>query len=216
MTSWAHAALLAALVAVGAGSWALALRPPLAVDPAPLAALPQRIGEWRGEDVPLETGVEEMLRADFNVQRLYWHPVGDHTWLYLGYYGTDRGGRPEHTPAACYRAHGWRIEAQRRLAVPGAPGLRVNEYRVEKDGSHQLVHFWFRSYRRTGMLGALDQTLDRLVGRLVSGRADGALVRLSTALGEDEVAARGRLLAFAASLDPILGGYWPRETPVPR
>lgn len=158
-----------------------------------------------------------MLRADYNVQRFYRHPLGDHAWLYVGYYGTDRGGRPEHTPAACYRAHGWRIEATRRLAVPGAPDLRVNEYRVEKDGHRQMVHFWFRSYRRTGMLGALDQAIDRLVGRLLAGRADGALVRLSAGLdGLDEVETRSRLLQLAAALDPVLQAHWPSEAPSAR
>lgn len=208
----AHAALLAALLLVGAVAWALALRAPLRVDATPLAGLPQRIGDWQGREVPLESAVESMLRADYNVQRLYGDPLGDSVWLYLGYYGTDRGGRPEHTPAACYRSHGWRIEAERVLEVPGVPGLRVNEYRVEKAGARQLVHFWFRSYRRTGMLGGLDQTADRLVGRLFEGRADGSLVRLSTGLeGLDEVEARSRLLRFAAELEPALGAHWPTE-----
>lgn len=217
MSQRSHAALLVALLAVGAGAWALALRPPLEVDPSPLATLPRQIDGWRGEDVALDSGVEEMLRADFNVQRLYTHSLGEHAWLYLGYYGTDRGGRPEHTPAACYRAHGWRIAAQRRLDVPGAPGLRVNEYRVEKDGTRQLVHFWFRSYRQTGMLGPVDQAFDRLTGRLLAGRADGALVRLSTGLdGRDEVEARGLLLRFAADLDGLLDAHWPVERPTER
>lgn len=214
----ATAALLFAFLAVGAGAWTLALRPPLEVDTAPLAAIPYEIASWQGQDVSLETEVERMLRADFNVQRLYTHPLGDPLWLYLGYYGTDRGGRPEHTPSACYQAHGWTIESRRRLDVPGGPpGLRVNEYRVENNGERQLVHFWFRSFRSTGLLGIVDQTRDRLFGRLIEGRADGALVRLSTGLrGGDEVDARTRLLAFAARLEPELAAHWPVETPPAR
>ena len=62
------------------------------------------------------------------------------------------------------------------------------------------------------MLGGLDQNLDRMIGRIFHGRADGALVRLSTPLGEeDEIAARARLMSFAASIDPLIAESWPRE-----
>jgi len=90
----------------------------------------------------------------------------------------------------------------------------VNEFLVERDGARRLVHYWYRSYRRSGILGGLDQNLDRLAGRLLEGRADGALVRISASLdSRDEVEARGRLLAFAAALEPLLAAHWPRERP---
>jgi EpsI family protein len=91
--------------------------------------------------------------------------------------------------------------------------LRVNEYLVERDGERRLVHFWYRSAQRTGMLGGWDQNIDRFVGRLTDGRADGALVRISTPLnGDDEISARGRLLGFASALDPLLAERWPTES----
>ena len=136
-------------------------------------------------------------------------------WLYIGYYGTEAGGRPAHTPRGCYPGAGWGIAATRVLDVPGAPGLRVNEYRVERDGQTRLVHFWYRSHRSRSLLGGLDQNLDRLVGRLTEGRADGALVRVSAPLdrGMDEVDLRARLLGFAAGVDGQLGAHWPVEQP---
>jgi EpsI family protein len=203
----------AALVAVGAAAWTLALRPPLDVDTRPLAALPEQLGAWTGQDVALEDDVVSMLRADFNIQRRYRQADGGSVWLYIGYYGTDRGGHPEHTPDACYVAQGWRILDRQVLAVPGAPGLRVNEYLVEQAGEQQLVQFWYQSFRSTGMLGGLDQTVDRLTGRLLDGRADGALVRLSTVLGpEGRREERARMLGFAAQLEPALDQHWPVET----
>ena len=59
------------------------------------------------------------LRADFNLQRAYTGPAGSLIWLYLGYYGTDRGGRPEHTPRGCYTGAGWGIEQARTFDVRG-------------------------------------------------------------------------------------------------
>lgn len=202
------------LVGVGALAWWLQLQPPLQVDASELAALPHRIGPWQARDVPLEATVEAELRADANVQRVYRHPTGETVWLYVGYYGTARGGRPEHTPRGCYTGAGYGIESTRSLEAAPDGELRVNEYVVERDGERQLVHFWYRSHRQTGLLGGLDQNLDRLLGRLLDGRADGALVRLSTPLREgEEVQARSRLLAFAERLDPMLAARWPEERP---
>jgi EpsI family protein len=206
------ALLIAALVAVGAAAWWLQTRPSLEVDASALAALPRELGRWRSVDLPMEAAVESVLEADFNLQRAYYHLRGDPVWLYVGYYGTARGGRPEHSPRGCYTGAGWNIESSRKLQVAPGSKLRVNEYRVARGGERRLVHFWFRSHRRTGLLGGLDQNLDRLVGRLSQGRADGALVRVSTPLQGDELApARSRLLSFAAELDPLLAKHWPSE-----
>lgn len=208
--------LLALFAAVGVVSWAFQLRPPLGVDPAPLAALPETLDLWRGEDVPLEQNVESMLRADYNVQRVYLHPTGEAVSMYVGYYGTERGGRPEHTPEVCYRSQGWTVAARQVLDVPERDGrtFRVNEYLVEQDGVRHLVLFWFRSHRRTGLLGGFDQAVDRLLGRLVDGRADGSLIRVSMPVrpGGEELA-RTVLRSFAADLDAQLGRYWPLEAP---
>jgi EpsI family protein len=207
------ALLVALLVAVGAASWWLQLRPPLQVDPAPLVALPQTIGSWQAVDVPIDEAVESILRADFNLQRAYVHPLGAIVFLYVGYYGTDRGGRPEHTPEVCFHSQGWVITDRRTLTVTGGPEpFQVNEFVVQQDDEQHLVEFWFRSQRSTGMLTSLEQALDRLTGRLLDGRADGSLVRVSTPLaGADEVEARSYLTQFAAAVDEQLGRHWPTE-----
>jgi len=205
--------LALALLSAGALAWSLQLRPSLAVDIQPLAELPTRAGSWRmAEDVPIEPAIESELRADLNLQRVYVSPAAEPIWLYVGYYGTDRGGRPEHTPQFCYPSQGWAIASDRVLEVSPSTRLRVNEYLVERNGDRQLVHFWYRSHLRTGMLGGLDQNLDRMLGRIAYGRADGALIRLSTPIGpEGDVPARGRLIAFASELDPMFAAHWPVE-----
>ena len=211
----ATAVLTAALLGVGALAWWLALRPPLRVDATPLAALPFRIERWRGEPIPLRTTVEAMLRADFNIQRVYQgQEPDDRVWMYVGYYGTARGGRPEHTPGECYPASGWRIESDREVTLDPSRGLRANEYVVSLDGDVRLVHFWYRSFLGTGLLDTWQITLDRLRGRLSQGRADGALVRISTPVVDGNAqAARNRLRSFALALEPLLAEHWPDERP---
>jgi EpsI family protein len=208
-------ALAASVVAVGALAWWLQTRPALVVDASPLATLPPTLGNWRSRELPLESAVESILRADFNVQRAYFSaPEARPVWLYIGYYGTERGGRPEHVPRGCYTGAGWAIESARVIGAGDGSDRRLNEYRVEKAGERQLVHFWYRSARSTGMIGGIDQRLDQIAGRLRSGRADGALIRVSTNLSnEGESEARARLLAFGTDLDRQLAQYWPVEHP---
>ena len=208
------AALCVVLLLVGAFAWWLQIQPERVVDARALGTLPRSIGVWRGYDIPIEDTVEAELQADFNLQRAYETPEGALLWIYVGYYGTSRGGRPEHTPRFCYTGAGWGIESSQRLRVDPDGPLQVTEYLVEREGERRLVHFWFRSHRRTGMTGGLDQNLDRMAGRLFDGRADGALIRVSTPLDESDLeAVRDRLLAFAAELDLLIGARWPDETP---
>ena len=209
-------ALCVILVGVGGFAWWLELRPELHTDASALATLPLEISGWRGHDVPIDRAVVKVLNAEFNLQREYVHPTREIVWLYIGYYGTARGGRPEHTPRGCYTGAGWTISGSRTLQVDPSGSLRVNEFLVERDFEQRLVHFWYRSHRDTGILGGLDQNLDRLFGQLLNRRADGALVRLSAPLHEARVVeTRGRLLAFAAALDPLLAERWPEEAPAP-
>ena len=208
-------ALAAAVLAVGALAWWLQTRPGLVVDASPLATLPRTVGSWRSVEMPLESAVESILRADFNLQRAYFPAPGeDPVWVYIGYYGTERGGRPEHVPRGCYTGAGWDIESARVVGTEDGTDRRMTEYRVERAGERQLVHFWYRSARSTGMIGGVDQRFDQILGRIRTGRADGALIRISTALaagGESE--ARARLVSFGGELDRQLARYWPVEHP---
>lgn len=210
----ATAALLLTMLAVGAVAWWLQLRPEMQVDAARLQELPLELGEWRGESLPLDSGVERMLAADLNVQRAYRRPGSEvPVWLYVGYYGTEGGGRPEHTPEVCYPSAGWQVESHERPAPDPELGA-LNELVVSRDGSRRLVHFWYRSGRSPSLLGVWDISRDHLRGRLGDGRADGALVRLSTPLRDGNLdAARERLVAFRRPLEPELITRWPEERP---
>ncbi len=208
----ATAILILILLIVGAFAWSLQMKPVLEIDASALPSLPMKIDVYHGEDIPLEETVESVLRADFNLQRIY-YGAGSVVWLYVGYYGTARGGRPEHTPRGCYTGAGWGISSARTLEVDPDGVLQVNEYLVDREGERRLVHFWYQSAHRTGILGGWDQNIDRFLGLLTDGRADGALIRISTPVfGDDEVGPRGRLLGFASLLDPLIAERWPTES----
>ena len=159
--------------------------------------------------------VERMLRADLNVQRTYRSAsVPEVIWMYVGYYGTRRGGRPEHTPDVCYPSAGWRVESSEVWAGASDPGLRANEMVVERRGRRRLVHYWYRSARSAVLLGLLPVSVDQLRSRVSTGRADGALVTLSTPLEAGALeAARSRLIELRRPLETELAARWPVESP---
>jgi len=205
------------LACAGIFGWWLLLRPTLEVDPDALLALPMELGTWESREVPIDSAVESMLEADFHLQRVFQNRTGEMAWFYLGYYGTSRGGRPEHVPRVCYKANGWEVVERRVLDVDLERDLRVNEYLVERQGERRLVHFWYRSHRRTGIVAGLGLSIDHLIGRVTSARADGALVRLSTPIREDGLlVSRAILVRLATEIDPELDGRWPAETPITR
>jgi len=213
---WQMLLLTVGLLGVGAVAWSLHIRSELAPDTRELATLPYELESWQSVDLPLEETVERMLVADFNLQRRYVHPLGDVIWLYVGYYGTRRGGRPEHTPWECYPSSGWRILAGEKLLVDPQSGRETNEIVVERNGETRLVHFWYRSSRSTGLLDFLDQSVDRLVNRMTAGRADGSLVRISTPFSPgEELAARARLADFSRPLERAIARRWPIELAAP-
>ncbi len=203
------ALLFLIFLAVGALAWSSQIRPRLVFDTSALTNLSEQIGGWESSDLPMPENIESMLRADFNIQRTYNNNLGKPVWLYLGYYGTERGGKPEHRPKVCYEAHGWNIET----STPRDLGeYQATEYVVEKASERRLVLFWFRSSRGNTTLSSSHIAWDHVLNRVETGRADGSLVRLSTPLlSGQEVDARSRLLYFAEQLNKELETRWPVE-----
>jgi EpsI family protein len=210
-------AIMLILVVAGCAIAWLQFRTAVEFDPGSINEISLTLDRWQGQDIPLSEGVERMLRADSQLQRRYVSPDTDWVWLYVGYYGTERGGRPEHTPWVCYPSAGWVILSAIETSPGGhssdASADRLNELVVEQGGERRLVHFWYQTHRTRSIATETGLTIDHVLGRLsASGRADGALVRLSTPIDRGGLeSARDRLRDFAAVLEPQLLEHWPGQ-----
>ena len=202
------------LLLVGVCSWHFYLRQPPLVDTSSLSGLPMDMGSWTGEEIPMGDSVSQMLEADLNIQRAYSHQIGGFVWFYFGYYSTERGGEPTHTPPYCYRSQGWEI-LDSSVVPLGSGALSANELIVKRDGQQRLVRFWYQSYNESGMLTRVDRVLARMEGLILNGRSDGSLVRISTPLlhGDELPLARARLTSFVREMAPQLTQHWPMEIP---
>ena len=198
------------LLVAGAAAWWLSFRTFSEGDPTSLDALPFSLGGWQATSIEMDQSVADMLNADHNVQRAYQHRLGYTTFVYIGYYGTGRGGTPEHTPDVCYPSQGWAITEDTKHRVGGQNGLELSEYVVEKEGERRLVHFWYRTGRASGMTSIWQLRLSHFWGRLGNSGGDGALIRLSTPLDvSDYDAVQGRLFAMDTLVEAELDRKWP-------
>jgi exosortase D (VPLPA-CTERM-specific) len=189
---------LAAVALLACAVSAVLLLAPNRVAPdVPRAALrlfPPEIGGWSGSVTALRTATEQNLRADDYINADYLHPrESAPVNLWIAYYREQNGHSTGaiHSPEVCLPGAGWNIVSIDRVEITPQTG-----------GVSSLVYYWFEGRGRR----QADELMARLAIKydaLVSGRSDGALVRLVTPIlpGELEAAADARLRAL---LEPIL------------
>ena len=196
-------------------AYTLVLRPEMTVINKSLQKIPLEIDQWQGKDLRMDKSVYEELNADENVFRNYFAPNQGTLNLYIGYYGTKRGGRASHLPQYCYTGQGWAIDQWERAAIfvdDGRGPVDVYKMVIKKGDQRQLVVFWFQSFDQKVMTSGLELNLRKLKNRFLYNRSDGAFVRLSTSVDKDDVdGAFHRMSFFAKALLPLLSQYWPVE-----
>jgi len=210
---------IASLAALGVGlviAFSLQTREDLIPQRDDFSSFPLRIADWRGRDqyveqVYLDTlKTDDYLMADFNRSG---EPGPVNLWI--AYYAEQRKGRSVHSPKACLPGGGWRVESLKNHTIPNVgpegQGITVNRAVVAKGDSAQLVYYWFVERGRV-------QTNEYMVkwyifwDALTRNRTDGALVRLTTFVGDraNLPEADARLEAFAQAIDPQLAYYLPQ------
>ncbi len=219
------------LAIAGAIAFPIAWGSDVVVAAVNLDHLPRQILGFEGRDDRFDESVYRVLNADYHLLREYRSDAHPAVWLYIGYYGTAKGGRPSHVPQSCYTGQGFSIVEWTRIALPSPEpsrpvpsrvegraspeqGRRVNKMHVKRGNEHQLVLFWHQSKDKV-LADGIEQNLHRLKNRLLYNRDDGAFVRLSTSMSPDnEAEALALLQNFAGELLRLLPAYWPVEGPV--
>jgi hypothetical protein len=106
----------------------------------PLAELPLVLGDWRGQDQPVED--ERELYADEHLKRTYQHR-GRRQWLTLWMVYSREGVDRKHNPEICLVSAGRPEEPRGRAAIP-VPGhpASVQQYCFGRPGNYQWVYYW--------------------------------------------------------------------------
>lgn len=180
-----------------------------------LENLPMQIGSYSAISDSFDPSVYDELNADTHVYRHYISPEHGTIDLYIGYYGTAKGGRTGHNPYACLPGGGWAILETHPFTIR-AKGSgkthKVNYILSKKSDVYQVVLHWYQSNGDRVLFSGLEQNIHRFWGLLLHNRNDGAFVRLTaTSHTPDTQDAEARLKRFAEDIINLLPRYWPEE-----
>ena len=118
--------------------------------------LPEKVGRWTGQEVPVSKEELQGLAPDTRFARQwYTNPAGDRIYVSIVLSGADMVNSI-HRPERCLVAQGWTVEASRRVHIPladGKPPLEVTaltdvrQWRANEKASavaiKNLNYYWF-------------------------------------------------------------------------
>jgi EpsI family protein len=180
-----------------------------------LENLPMEIVGYSATDDVFDDSVYQTLNADKHIYRHYRSKDGFIIDLYIGYYGTAKGGRTPHNPYACLPGAGWGIVDDRKVKLKSIkPGMyeTVNNITSRKGVVYNVVYHWYQSDRDKILSSGIEQNIQRFKGHIFYNRNDGAFVRVSSITTiEDLDNANTRVRNFSEEILNILPRYWPVE-----
>ena len=180
-----------------------------------LENLPMQLGKYHGQEDSFPQGVYDELKADLHVYRHYRAGEGDQIDLYIGYYGTAKGGRTGHNPYGCLPAAGWGIVENSTLVMKPsykANGVHVNLVVARKGSTNNIMLHWYQMAGTEVLASGFQQNLQRYKGRLLYNRNDGAYMQIASFVEDQDVLRTKKQLAeFALVILELLPQYWPEE-----
>ena len=182
---------------------------------ANLDKIPMTIAGFQGQDDSFQQEIYDILDTDQSVYRHYIGPEGQKISLYIGYYGTAKGGRTGHNPRACLPGAGWGIVKSESIILhpsysPG--GVKLN-YVIARNGmSYEVMLHWYQSDGNKVLATGFSQNLQRFFNRLLHNRNDGAYVQVSAITDETGIEGTSAVLQkFTLNILEFLPSYWPVE-----
>ena len=186
------------------------VRPPR----ADFTGYPLKLGEWQGKGDLIESIYLDELKLDDYILADYRNDNGDQVNFYVAYYASQQAGSAAHSPRSCIPGGGWQISDITTKKVEGvfvaSEPLLVNRIEIKRGEIKQLVYYWFQQRGRIITNEYLTKWYLFQDG-LTRHRTDGALVRLTTAIGSGEQWSDGddRLRNFAQLSVPALEPFVP-------
>ncbi len=192
----------------------------------PLQHMPETIGAWTGEDLPMADDVLAVLgKGDF-LNRLYTRsqqpmnvslpaepsganlPIG----VFIGYFPTQRTGQSIHSPQNCLPGAGWTFDSRSYVTLTDATGkdYKVGEYVISNGEARQFVIYWYQAHGRSIPNEYIARAY-MVTDAIRMDRTDGALVRVITQVAPTETIgdARQRVVGFTNLMAPLLPRFIP-------
>lgn len=180
-----------------------------------LEYLPMEISGYSAVEDSFSDAVYSELNADKHIYRHYRSGSGDQVDLYIGYYGTAKGGRTGHNPYACLPGGGAAIVDTGMVHLKQATtGKRVpiNYVLARKDGIDTVLLHWYQTEGNKVVSTGVMQNIARFSGRILKNRNDGAFVQITASTADGDVhRTKERVERFAEIVLAHLPNFWPEE-----
>lgn len=203
--------LLLALCAVAAQS---SRSVPVVVQ-ANLEKLPMVISGYTATEDSFSDAVYKELNADENIYRHYRSKNGSQLDLYIGYYGTAKGGRTGHNPYACLPGAGWAIVDSRKIRIRqpnNTSDTELNYVQARRNGVNTVMVHWYQTTGSTVISTGIQQNIKKFLGRILRNRNDGAFIQITSQVPDEMVAGTEiKTRNFAENVIQLLPAYWPVE-----
>ena len=199
------------IVLAGAIAWTVVPPRQLVIpERQPFALFPSTVGDWKtGTPQTLAQSVATTLRADDYYSVSLTRPgVAAPVGLFMAWY-KDQTTAGTHSPTICLPGSGWEITSLRQITISknigDNPPISLNRTIIQNGLDRMMVYYWYEQ-RGQRIASSYWVRLTVTLSKLMTGRADGALVRLTTPILPDEKdsAAEARLQdAMRAILGPL-------------
>jgi len=180
-----------------------------------LENLPMVIAGYTAVEDSFSDSVYRELNADKHVYRHYRAVDGTQIDLYMGYYGTAKGGRTGHNPYACLPGGGSAIVETGKVSLQQQAQnktVSVNYIHARKNEANTLMLHWYQTEGSTVVASGLQQNYQRFLGRVLRNRNDGAVVQITAPSSDVAVPqTKQKIEQFAGVVLNLLPDYWPVE-----
>ena len=206
--------LLLLLLLQAAAFYALAFRAENVPPILPLVTFPEQIGPWHMvRDIPVEKEVQDLLRADDTLNRIYFTPGLGESYLWIAYFKTQRYGQAPHSPKNCLPGSGWE-------PVAGASGplnvrvigwdtpITINRYVVQHGDQRSVSLYWYQSHGRV-IAAELAAKFWLVADSIRYRRSDTALIRVTIPVNGSVQQAVDTGVEFVQSLFPAVMQHMP-------
>ena len=181
------------------------------------AVYPRELGEWKTVDREiLDARVAKVLGAD-DYYSVTLAKEAEAAWvgLFFAWY-EDQSQGGVHSPEICLPSSGWEIAWLERTDITPVMQtempFRINRAVIQKGETRMMVYYWFEQKGRK-VAWDFAAKFFLLVDGITTGRTDGALVRLTTPIGNEETDAQAeaRLTEVLKEVMPSLPRFIPEQ-----
>jgi len=178
-----------------------------------LADFPRAIGGWQlWKEGVVEPEIQEVLKADDLLNRLYLNPQTGVANLFIAAFRSQRNGKAPHSPKNCLPGSGWTQvnAAEIPIDVGAAKPIVVNRYEVQRGEDRSLVLYWYQSRDRV-VANEFAAKYWVIADAIRLNRTDTALVRVIVGITNHDSGAAERIAtAFTQAFYPSIRSFLPK------